>query len=495
VAFALVFWVFPFDGSPFGRMLAASMEEDLTQGPIPKLILRLAIPASIGFFFHTMYNAVDQVFAGKFISEDALAALSLSFPVFFFLVAINHGVYAGGVALVSNALGEGDRDRASTLTAQTITFSIFASLGIMVLGWYFSPALFRMLQATPEVHALALRYMNIIFGGTLFFLFTSVFNVPMMARGNTRVFRNSLILGCMLNVIFDPLFIFGGFGVPAMGFDGIAIATVLIQVINAVYIGHASWRAGYLNRDTLKQLKPRVACQRELMHYSVPAALNMATVAIGIFVITFFVARYGMIEAAAYGVATRIEQIALLPSIGLNIATLSITGQNFGAKRYDRIQETVQVAFRYGFCLMLAGGALMLIFAEDLMGLFVSRHQVSNYEEIVTIGTQYLNIAALVLFAYVILFVCNNALQGMKRPMYAIWIGLYRQLFAPVAVIFLLTGVLDMGVEGIWWAVLIVTWSAALFTWWYMRRVLKNYRVSEPSVGQNTAKKGSPTVV
>ncbi|MFT5122037.1 MAG: putative MATE family efflux protein [Kiritimatiellia bacterium] len=454
------------------------MDEDLTQGPIPKLILRLAIPASIGFFFHTMYNAVDQVFAGKFISEDALAALALSFPVFFILIAINHGVYAGGVALVSNALGEGDRDRAALLTAQTITFSIFATVIIMLLGWTCSPFLFRLLKAEPEVMDLALRYMRIIFGGTLFFLFTSVFNVPMMARGNTRVFRNSLILGFVLNVLFDPWFIFGGFGVPAMGFDGIAIATVLIQVINAVYIGHASWRAGYIRRETLGHLVPNATCQRELLRYSGPAALNMATVAIGIFVITFYAARFGMTEVAAYGVATRIEQIVLLPSIGLNIATLSIVGQNFGAKRFDRVQETVHIAFRYGLYLMVAGGLLMFLGAEWLMGLFMSKDRVANYDEVVAIGTHYLHIAAPVLFAYVILFVSNNALQGMKRPMYAIWIGLYRQLFAPVLIIYLLTQVFHMGVSGVWWGVFIVTWSAAVFTWWYMRRVLNTYMVA-----------------
>jgi len=444
------------------------MRHDLTQGPIARHILNLAVPASVGFFFQTMYNVVDQVCAGRLISEQALASLTIAFPVFFILIAVSHGLYAGGAALVSNAVGEGDEDKARQFTGQVISAGILSSFVVMIVGWGIAPSLFRVLGAEGAYLEMALDYMNIIFGGTLFFLMANVLNVPLMARGNTKVFRNSLIVGFLLNAVLDPLFIMLGYGI-----RGIALATVVIQMVNALYIGWSAIRAGCLCRKTLSFLFPNPACQRELMRYSIPASLNMATVAIGIFVVTYFVSGFGVAATAAYGLAMRVEQIALLPGIGLNIAVLSIVGQNYGAGRMDRVKEAITVSLKFGFILWVMGGSLILFGGNFLMRMFLDERVVMNADLVLRTGASYLWIAAITLWAYVILFIVVNALQGMKRPMFAIWIGIYRQLLAPVACIHLLTSVWGFELYGVWWGVFISTWSGAIIAWLFMRHILR----------------------
>ncbi len=159
---------------------------------------------------------------------------------------------------------------------------------------------------------------------------------------------------------------------------------------------------------------------------------------------------------AAYGVATRIEQLVLLPTIGLNTATLTLAAQNGGAGLYERVRQTVRKALIYGGFMAAGGSVLLFCGAEFLMGLF------TDDAAVVATGAHYLRIAAFIEYAYVILFVNTSVLQGLKRPAFALWIGLYRQLAAALAVFWLATRVWDFGLDGIWAGVFVITWSAAL---------------------------------
>jgi Na+-driven multidrug efflux pump len=193
----------------------------------------------------------------------------------------------------------------------------------------------------------------------------------------------------------------------------------------------------------------------------------MLTVAIGVFVITWYVGRFGREAMAAYGIATRIEQIVLLPVMGLNVATLTLVAQNSGARRFDRVEETIRSALAYGLALMSIGTLLVFLLAEPLMRLF------TNDPGVVTIGRDYLRIVAFVFHAYVILYINTFALQGLQRPRFALLIGIVRQFVAPVPVFWLLTVVMGWGVKGVWWGILFVTWMAACLSLLYIRRTMR----------------------
>jgi putative MATE family efflux protein len=441
-------------------------QSPLTTEPIPGLVRRIAVPASIGYFFNTMFNVVDTYFAGL-ISTQALASLSLSLPVFFIIIATGTGISTGATALIATALGAGKREEARLYSAQAISFGILTALALTVFGLLISPFLFGALGARGEYLSMAVEYMNTLFFGTVLFLLLYMLNAVLNGQGETKPFRNVLIAGFFLNIGLDPWFIYGGFGVPALGVTGIALATLVAQAVGCVYLAYRVLQSGLVSIKDLAKGLPRFRPFKEIARQGLPASVNMLTVGMGIFVITYFVSLFGKEAVAAYGSAMRVEQIVLVPSIGLNLSTLTLVAQNNGARLFERIRETLSTTLSYGAVLMGIGTVLVLIGADDLMTFF------TDDPSVIRIGATYLRIDALVFYAYVVLFVHVAALQGLKRPMYALWIGLYRQIAAPGILFWSLIHVFETGLTGIWWGIFAVTWSAALFTLLYARRSIR----------------------
>jgi len=442
-----------------------SEDSDLTTAPIPKLIRRISIPVMIGFFFNTMFNVVDTYFGGQ-ISTEALAALSVSFPVFFLLIIFGSGLSTGATTVIANALGAGEKEKAKKFIGQSLSLGLIVSVLLTIAGPLAAPSLFKLLGASGSYLELALEYINVIFYGALFFTMISILSAALQAGGDTKAYRNFLIAGFFLNVLLDPWFLYGGFGLPAMGFIGVAVATVLIQVFGTIYLIYYAKRKGLIGKETWNDMKPDLGYFKEIFMQAGPASLNMVTVGAGIFIITYFINQFGQDAVAAYGIATRVEQIILLPTIGLTVACMSLIGQNNGAKKYDRVQEILYTCMRYGVTIMAVGGVLIFAFSGLIMTAFTSDAAV------VAIGAHYLKIASLITVAYAILFITVSALQGMKRPMYAVWIGIFRQLVAPAILFTLLVNYFNTGIDGIWWGVFAVTWTAAIVTVFYSRYVL-----------------------
>ena len=341
----------------------------LTHDPIPRLIWKMAVPASIGFFFHTMFNVTDTWFAGR-ISTEAVAALSLSFPLFFIILSIASGFSTGVTALVGDALGSGNREAAASYAIQTVIMGTIGALLLTLFGVAALPTLFGWLGATETYLKTSLAYMNIIFGGTLCFMMSFIFNGLLNALGETRPNRNFLIIAFFANMALDPWFIMGGLGLPALGISGVAIATVLCELGGAVYLGIKAFRFGLFSAATPTCCIPQMKLMLDIARQGVPAAFSTATVGMGIFIITYFVSRFGQVPVAAYGIAVRIEQLVLLPTIGLNVATLAIVSQNSGAKMGHRVYETMRLAIRYGGRIMIPAGGVVLVAADWLMSLF-----------------------------------------------------------------------------------------------------------------------------
>lgn len=430
-------------------------ELDFTRGDISQHLKNVAIPTSVGFLFYTFYNVIDTYFAGT-ISSTALAALSLSFPLYFILVAFSVGLSTGATVVISNALGENKIDYARIVCIQALLLSVLLSAILTFFGLSVSEPLFRYLGAEGAYLEQTLLYIDVILYGSIFFVVTNVFNGILVAEGRTKPYRNILIVSFFINLILDPWFLYGGYGVPAMGVSGIALATLATQCISGLYLFREVIRGGLLKLDAFNSLIPSADAIFPLLYNGFPSALNMMSVSLGIFIVNFFISDFGEQVVAAYGVGMRVEQILLLPVIGLSSATLTIAGRNNGAGLSKRVIEVWTKSLKAGAIFSLPSTILLLLLAKPLIGFF------TDDQKVIAEGVHYLRISSLAFFAYAALFVSTSALQGIKRPLFVIVLGVSRQIVLPFSVFYICINKLNYGVESVWWGTAAIVWISAI---------------------------------
>lgn len=437
----------------------------LTIDPIPKLILALAIPSIIGFFFNTMYNVVDTFVAG-YISTQALASLSISFPIFITLIAFGMGVGSGATALIANALGENDEEAAKRHAKQVISFGVLLSIIISMIGVQAAPSLLTLLGADGVYLITASNYIVTIFWGSIFIIMTFILNSILNAVGDTKSYRNVLIAGFFVNSLLSPVLAFGWLGFPALGITGIAIATIVTNALGVLYLWFKVSATGLVKKAPWSQYLPNMKSYRDITGQGLPASLSMMTISIGAFIITYFVSAFGESIVAGYGVALRVEQIVLIPGIGINVAVLTLIGQNNGAKKYDRVRETIQVAIRYSLYINTFAAVFIYFSSKYVIGIFTDDQVVINS------GVEYLSVAAFITWAYGILFVTDSIFRGLKRPLFPLLMGILRQIILPFPVLWFITTVLTFGTLGIWWSIFTIVWVAAIIAIVYVRNVV-----------------------
>lgn len=435
---------------------------DLTRGPLLTHIRRLALPASVGYLFNTMYNVVDTYWAGR-LSTDALAAISLNFPLFMLAMSLGIGFSGAAGALISNSIGAGDESAARKYLAKIITISLVSFIAAAVILFVFLEDIFVLLNSDGAVFAGAVSYGRIIIIGMPFINMAHIFQASLASRGNTFTYRNVLIGGFLLNIGLDPLFMFTFH----MDEAGVAMATVVIQALLTIVLFARNRSSGAVNNLRLRDFMPDADAVKTILGQAVPATMNFTAVALGTFVITWFISAFGRNAVAAYGAAVRVEQIALVPTIGLNMALAAIAGQNNGASRPDRVRKSFKLTLLCGAGLMAVILPPVLIFGRRIISLF------TETGDVITMGYDYLLLQGFTFFSYIIISQSNSMLQGLKRPGMIMWMGLYRQILAPAGVFYLLCFTFGLAERGVWIGLIMVNWSAALITLIWTLNVMK----------------------
>ncbi|MEM7330841.1 MAG: MATE family efflux transporter [Chloroflexota bacterium] len=430
-----------------------SNKNPLLVAPVSTMIRKIGLPVAIGATFNTLFNVVDTIYGGL-ISDQALAALSISFPIYFIIVALGFGFSQGNTALIGNALGRGNREEAEKYAIQGISFGIIISIITTVVVLPILPNLVAFMGATdPEYQRMALDYINMIFYGAIFFITVQMLSSILNALGNTIPSRNFLVGGFFLNLLFDPWFIFGGFGLPPLGIAGIGLATISIQALGCIYVGYFVAKTDLVTAVTLKKyLIPRANIVWRIIQQGLPNTLDLMGVSLGFFVLTFFVSKFGPNAVAALGAASRLEQVALLPLLGLNVAVISLVAQNNGAQLYNRVQETFRKSIQYGSAIMLVTTVLVSLFARPLMQLF------TDDPEIIQIGVEYVWIRNLGLIPTAIFFMSSSALRGIERPLLPLIYNMFRFVILPWLFIIIFVQQMGMGLTAIW-----ITSTSAFF--------------------------------
>ena len=437
----------------------------LTKDPIPGLIKKIALPASVGTFFQTMFNVVDTFFAGQ-ISPEALSALAKSFPIYFIIIAACVGVTVGGTSLIANSIGEANKEKVLEYFAHTIIYATLVSIIITIIGLVFSPSLFALMGSEQEVISLSLQYTNVIFAGSIVFIMVVALNSLLHADGNTKTYRNILILSFFLNIILNPLFIFGFGFIPAMGISGIGVATIVAQFVGLLIIFYKTIKSSRIKNISTKYFYPKLYLLKNLLFQSAPISAALLLISVGNFIILAYIGVFGEYATAGYGSAVRFEQILLLPVLGLNTAIISIIGQNFGAKNFLRVKESYFKAVMYGFTLMIIAGLIIFLSADKIVSIF------SDNPNVISFGTTYLKISALIFPAYPVFFISNGFFMAIRKSNYSMYLNIIRNviLFIPTIII---TKMLDESFQTFFWSYCFFNWLYVLCLFAFVSAYIK----------------------
>ncbi len=438
---------------------------DLLKENIPVLVRKLAIPASVGTLFQTLYNIVDTFYSGL-ISPEALSALSKSFPIYFIIVATSIGVTVGGTSLIGNSIGEKNEKNASYYFTHIIIYGLLISVFITFIGLYFSEKVFNLMGSTQEITNLGLQYTNIMFYGSFLFFLVVSLNSLLHAEGDTKTYRNVLILSFLLNIILNPILIFGFLFIPAMGMMGIGLSTIIAQLIAFIIILFKVLQNPRVKKITIEYFNVKFIFLKNIFFQSMPISIAICGYAVAATFIFTYVGQTSELAVAGYGAATRIEQVVLLPILGINTAIISIIAQNFGANNFDRVKETYFVSIKYGLILMVFSGILVYLTADIVPRFFSSNEVVLEY------GRRYLKIAAFILPAYPIFFLSNGFFMGLKKSNYAMVNNMMRNVLVPICV-FYLAKYLSADFDTFFWLWFVFQWTLSILLFTYVSYYIK----------------------
>ena len=442
----------------------------LTKDPIWTLLRRVTIPASVGSLFQTFYNLVDTWFAGR-ISAEAIGAIAKSFPIYFTIIAVGVGLGAATNALIGNSIGEKKIRVASLYVAQSLIFAVLVSIIVTIFGLNASNYLLGVMGSDEAGIILTREYLDIIFYGTFIVLIQISLNGTLNAQGDTRSYRNVLIFSFFLNIFLNPLFIWGYGFIPGFGIAGLAIATVISQSIGTIYLAFKFNNCQIRNYLKPQCFIPKFEYLKSLTNQAVPVMFSMLFIGVGIFNILYFIGKFGDLATAGYGAALRVEQVFLLPVIGLNTAVLSIGGQNFGAKAYNRIRELYTKALFFGISFMTVAGVIIFFGAEFFVSLF------TDNQEAVMSGAIYLKVAALIGPIYPVFFITTAVFQAVKKPLYSLYLSILRLTAFPFLSLWYVINIRGGDYEDIFYTIMVTNWAMGIavliFIGYFLNNVFK----------------------
>lgn len=422
----------------------ATVNQDLTRGPIPKHFWALAVPAAVGMLFNTLYNVVDVYFAGL-VSTAAQAGLALGFQILFLSMALGVGLGAAMGALVGNAMGAGDRRMARRYCAQGISYGLLGAVILGVAGQFYGPALIRFVSTDAPYQDTAITYYRLLTLALPGFILAAGCNGVLQAHGDGKSMRRALVVAFFANLALNPLLMFGVPGVwGGLGFAGLAVSTVISQTGVMIYLIRQVLRLDTMTNTEARHFTPDMPRYREITEQVVPSGFAfLIMIAAGV-VVQFALKDFGEHAVAGYGIGIRLEQLVILPLIGMSSALLPIAAQNLGAGNPDRVREAIFYCWKAGAVVAAIAGPILWIGAPVFVGLF------TDDAAVLDVGIDYLRIGSFMLYVYLIHFSITSFLQAAKRPIWSLWISIYRQAFGVAFFVWLFVGFFGMPVIGVW---------------------------------------------
>ena len=420
------------------------MNKDMTIGNPSKILFFFALPMVAGNILQQLYNIIDSIIVGNFVSSDALASVGASYPITFVLITIANGCSIGCSVVISQYYGGRDIAKVKASIYTSIIFITLFSLLIMLLGILFCNDILSLMNTPANIFSDSCMYMKIYFMGVIFLFIYNIVTASFNALGNSKTPLKFLFLSSILNVLLDLLFV-TKFN---MGVSGAAYATLISQIVSAIL-------SLFFLLKTLKTMECTVATKffdkailKNISKIAIPSILQQSIVSVGNLFVQGLVNSYGSAVIAGYAVATKIDSLTILPMANMSNAVSTFTGQNIGAHKAQRINKgykgaLIMIAFFSAFAFII-----LFFFGNNLIGLFVD--STTSNIEVITIGTQYLKIVSIFYFFMGLMVITNGVLRGsgeMKIFLGSTITNLSTRIIFSYGLAFII------GQCAIWWAV------------------------------------------
>lgn len=439
-------------------------EQFMKERPILPLLTSMALPMVVSMLVNSLYNIVDSFFVAR-ISEDAMTALSLVYPIQNFVNAAAIGFGVGMNALIAFHLGAGEKDRASTAATHGLALSAVHGLVLMVGCIAALPAFLGLFTRDPAVLDLGVRYGTIVFLFSVVIMLGLAFEKIFQAVGRMKVTMAALISGCLTNILLDPVMIFGLGPVPAMGIAGAALATGIGQVVSlAVYLVVYAVAPPPV-RLGRAWLRPDLRLDARLYAIGVPAILNLALPSLLVSVLNSLLAAFSQSYVVILGIYYKLQTFLYLPASGIVQGMRPIIGYNYGAREYGRVRKIFSTTLVMCAAIMLLGTLLCLAGAEPLIALF------TDNPETVALGGQALRILCAGFLVSTVSVAASGALEGLGKGAQSLVISLMRYVAVMIPAAFLLCRL--MGPTGVWHAFWVTEAVTALAAGWVYRQTMR----------------------
>ena len=416
--------------------------------PVRKLLISMSLPMMASMLVQALYNIVDSIFVSR-VSEAALTAVSISFPIQNLMISLGVGIGVGVNALLSKSLGEGNQKHAQRIALQGIFIELICCLIFILIGFFAMDVFFRGQTNDAEIIALGKDYLSIccIFSVGLFAQL--IFERLLQATGRTMLSMISQCTGAITNILCDPLLIFGvpALGIPAMGVTGAAIATVFGQIVGGIVAIILNVRKNKELRFAVRGFRVEGKVCGSILYIGIPSAIMGSIgsfMTYGINKILFAFGEIGKTAAAVFGIYFKLQSFVFMPVFGLNNGMVPIVSFNYGARRADRILQTVRLSAIYAVSIMVVGMAVVQLIPGQLLLLFDAS------EHMLRIGVPALRIISLCFVFAGFSIVCSSLFQALGNSFFSMIMSITRQLAVLLPAAYVLAH--TIGLEAVWYA-------------------------------------------
>ncbi len=443
---------------------AMQPENKMGSMPVDRLLITMSLPMMISMLVQALYNIVDSIFVSR-INEYALRAVSLAFPIQSLMIAVAVGTGVGINAFLSRTLGEKDFKKANTIAVNGIFIELVSYVIFVLVGIFVSRPFFASQTVIPEVREYGVVYLTVCCCASIGIFMQITFERLLQSTGRTMYTMVTQGVGAVINLILDPILIFGLFGLPGLGVAGAAAATVIGQIAAAVLAVVLNLKANRELHISFRGFRPDMGLIGNIYKVGVPSIVMQAIGSVMTYGMNLILEAFGAAQTV-FGVYFKLQSFIFMPIFGLNNGMVPIIAYNFGAGSRERVVKTIKSSIAYAVGIMLVGLAVMEAFPAQLIGLF------NASPELLEIGVPALRIICLSFCFAGYCIVVGSVFQALGNGVYSMIVSIARQLcvLLPVAWLFSLSGNVDL----IWWSFPIAELVSLGLSTFFLIRINRN---------------------